>query len=409
MMLFEIDKNSDFSIHNIPFGIFSTENSQKRLGTAIGDKVLDLKGLAELGFFNALDIPLFVFGNDYLNNFIGLGKTKTNSVRTLIQSLFQSDRLREYPHLWYNQQDVKLHLPVYSRDYTDFYSSQEHATNVGRMFRDPDNALLPNWKHLPVAYHGRASSLVGTGVDIYRPKGQVLPKGSLQPVFKATERLDFELETGFIIGKDSEQGSSVSTGEAENYIFGMVLLNDWSARDIQQWEYVPLGPFAGKNFATSVSPWVVTMEALEPFRVQGPLQDPEVLPYLKYEGLKNFDIHLQVAIRDTSGRKTGICRSNFKYMYWNMAQQLAHHTVNGCNMTTGDLMGSGTISGPDKDSFGSMLELTWNGMQPLMLNNQTERSFLLDHDTVFMSGYAEKEGVRVGFGELSNTILSAKG
>lgn len=408
-MLFEIDINSDFSIRNIPFGIFSTENSKKRIGTAIGDKVLDLKGLAELGFFNALDIPLFVFGNDYLNNFIGLGKTKTNSVRTLIQSLFQSDRLKEYPHLWYNLKDVKLHLPVYSRDYTDFYSSQEHATNVGRMFRDPANALLPNWKHLPVAYHGRASSLVGTEVGIYRPKGQVLPKGAQQPVFKATERLDFELETGFIIGKDSEQGSPVSTAEAEDYIFGMVLLNDWSARDIQQWEYVPLGPFAGKNFATSVSPWVVTMEALEPFRVRGPVQDPEVLPYLMYEGNKNFDIRLQVSIRDQGGIKTEICRSNFKYMYWNMAQQLAHHTVNGCNVATGDLMGSGTISGPEKDSFGSMLELTWNGTQPLTLNDQSERSFLLDDDTVCMTGYAEKEGVRVGFGELSNNVLSAKG
>jgi fumarylacetoacetase len=276
------------------------------------------------------------------------------------------------------------------------------------MFRDPENALLPNWKHIPVGYHGRASSIIVSGQAIHRPKGQTLPNGANAPVFGPTQRLDFELEMGFICGKDTQLGDSVSTKEAEDYIFGLVLFNDWSARDIQKWEYVPLGPFLAKNFASSISPWVVTMEALEPFRVAGPTQEPKVLPYLEYEGAKNYDINLEVDITPDGGEANTICHSNFKYMYWNMAQQLAHHTVNGCNINVGDMMASGTISGKDENAYGSMLELAWMGTKPVQLKDGSERKFILDGDTVTMRGYAEKDGKRVGFGEVSTKVLPAK-
>jgi len=299
-------------------------------------------------------------------------------------------------------------MPVKVQNYTDFYSSQEHATNVGSMFRDPANALLPNWKHLPVAYHGRASSIMVSGTPFHRPKGQTKADDAPAPSFGPTRLLDFELEVAFIIGRENPIGTSIPASEAENHIFGFVLFNDWSARDVQKWEYVPLGPFLAKNFFSSVSPWVVTLDALEPFRVESPKQEPEVLPYLQVEGQKNFDIQLEVSIKPENSEESIICRSNFKYMYWNVNQQLAHHTINGCNMQIGDMCASGTISGKEKDSFGSMLELTWGGKNPVQLNNGTERKFIQDHDTVIIRGFAEKDGVRIGFGEVSTLVLPTK-
>lgn len=298
-------------------------------------------------------------------------------------------------------------MPIHVSNYTDFYSSIEHATNVGKMFRDPANALLPNWKHLPVGYHGRASSIVVSGVNIHRPKGQMKPADAEKPIFGASKQLDFELEMAFIVNKNTNLGESISTAEAEDAIFGMVIFNDWSARDIQSWEYVPLGPFLGKNFGSSISPWVVTLEALEPFRTASPKQEPEVLDYLKFEGNKNFDINLEVFLQPENSEENLISRSNYKFMYWNMAQQLAHHTINGCNVEVGDIYASGTISGSEKTSFGSMLELTWRGTEPLKLSNGEERKFIEDNDTIIMRGFSEKNGIRVGFGVVKGKILPA--
>lgn len=403
----EITENSDFSIHNLPFGIFSTPSLTPRVGVAIGDLIIDLSEAQKSGMFSDLKISADVFENTFLNDFIGLGKEITNSVRTRLQNtLCDADSvLLSNPSVFVDQADARMHLPVKVGDYTDFYSSIEHATNVGKMFRDPDNALLPNWRHLPVGYHGRASSIIVSGQDIHRPKGQTKPADSA-PVFGPSKRMDFELEMAFIVGKETALGDSVTTGSAEDHIFGMVLFNDWSARDIQKWEYVPLGPFLGKSFASSISPWVVTMEALEPFRVSSPKQEPEVLPHLKYSGDKNFDINLEVQIQaEKSSEITTISQTNFKYMYWNMAQQLTHHTTNGCNINIGDMMASGTISGPTPDSFGSMLELSWSGSKKIPLKGGEERTFLEDGDTVIMKGYSESGGTRVGFGEVRSKLL----
>ncbi|MEE2616378.1 MAG: fumarylacetoacetase [Bacteroidota bacterium] len=406
----DIPKNSDFSIHNIPFGIFSTKDSKKRVGTAIGDMILDLKSSSDLGVFDNLTFDYNVFENEYLNDFISLGKSITNNVRLIIQKELSdsSSVLRNQSNLLINQSDVEMHLPLKIGDYTDFYSSIEHATNIGSMFRDPSNPLLPNWKHIPVGYHGRVSSIVVSGIDIYRPKGQVLLPDKKTPSFQLSSRVDFELEMGFVIGKNSNLGESISTSEAEDYIFGKVLFNDWSARDIQKWEYVPLGPFLGKSFASSMSPWVVTLEALDLFRIDGPEQNPKVLPYLQYKGLKNYDINLEVAIHPDNSKESIVSSSNFKYMYWNMSQQLAHHTINGCNLNIGDLMASGTISGKDKGSYGSMLELSWGGKKPVILDDGNSRVFINDNDTVIMRGYCEKNGKRVGFGEVRTKLLGSK-
>ena len=406
----DIPKNSDFSIHNIPFGIFSTKDSKKRVGTAIGDMILDLKLSSDLGVFDNLTFDYNVFENEYLNDFISLGKSITNNVRLIIQKELSdsSSVLRNQSNLLINQSDVEMHLPLKIGDYTDFYSSIEHATNIGSMFRDPSNPLLPNWKHIPVGYHGRASFIVVSGIDIYRPKGQVLLPDKKTPSFQLSSRVDFELEMGFVIGKNSNLGESISTSEAEDYIFGKVLFIDWSARDIQKWEYVPLGPFLGKSFASSMSPWVVTLEALDLFRIDGPEQNPKVLPYLQYKGLKNYDINLEVAIHPDNSKESIVSSSNFKYMYWNMSQQLAHHTINGCNLNIGDLMASGTISGKDKGSYGSMLELSWGGKKPVILDDGNSRVFINDNDTVIMRGYCEKNGKRVGFGEVRTKLLGSK-
>jgi len=403
-------QGSDFSIYNLPFGIFSTERLSPRAGIAIGDQIVDLCQLAQDGCFADLGFDSWVVNKDHLNPFIRLGKKKTTAVRLRVQEWLCDEQspIKKNPSVLIPQSDVRMHLPVHIGDYTDFYSSIEHATNVGVMFRDPENALLPNWKHLPVGYHGRASSIIPSGVPIHRPKGQVMPKDATSPVYQASARVDFELEMGFIIGKKTELGDSVSTKDAADHIFGMVLFNDWSARDIQKWEYVPLGPFLGKSFASSMSPWIVTMEALEPFKTSGPKQNPAVLPYLEYEGDQNYDIHLDVVIKPKDGEENIVSQSNFKYMYWNMLQQLAHHTVNGCNIKEGDLMASGTISGKDESSYGSMLEIAWAGTKPITLKDGSQRVFLKDHDTVIMRGHAEKDGVRVGFGEVETLILPAK-
>jgi len=405
-----IPENSDFSIHNIPFGIFSDSNHTKRVGIAIGEQIIDLSKAAERGVFTSLHFDISVFTNDFLNPFIDLGKDTTNAVRNLIQKELQKDAsvLKGNHSVLIAQKDAIMHMPVFIRDYTDFYSSMEHATNVGTMFRDPEKALMPNWKHLPVGYHGRASSIAVSGHDVHRPMGQTMPPGAESPIYGASKRVDFELEMGFIIGKNTSLGDRVTMSEAEDYIFGKVLLNDWSARDVQKWEYVPLGPFLAKSFASHISPWIVTMEALEPFRVPGPDQDPKVLPYLKYSGDKNFDIKLEVSIQPENANETIVSKSNFKYMYWNMAQQLTHHTMNGCNINIGDMMASGTISGKSKDAYGSMLELTWGGKNPISLIDGTERKFIDDNDTVIMRGYSQNADVRVGFGEVRAKILPAK-
>lgn len=399
-----VPKNSDFSIYNLPFGIFSTKNTDPRIGIAIGEQIVDLAALIDL---NLLSFSKEIVQKNTLNDFIRQGKHITSSVRTKVQHLLadKNSPLKAHPEALIAQTEAQMHLPVEVGDYTDFYSSMEHATNIGKMFRDPANALLPNWKHIPVGYHGRASSIVVSGTDIQRPKGQVFPKGATQPMFQASARLDFELEMAFIVGKDTQMGTSVSTKEAEDYIFGLVLFNDWSARDIQKWEYVPLGPFLGKSFASAVSPWVVPLEALDPFRVAGPVQEPAVLPYLQYEGKRNYNIHLEVSIQPQNAEEQVVCRSNFQYMYWNMTQQLAHHTVNGCNMRVGDMLASGTISGKDEQSYGSMLELSWAGTKPLTMKDGSTRVFIKDGDTVTLRGYAEKDGIRVGFGEVKNMVI----
>lgn len=417
-----IPSDSDFSIYNIPFGIFSIGDYDPRPATRIGDTVVDLSVLADFGYFDELDIDdLTVFYQPYLNGFINLGKKVTNKVRLHLQDLFLDTNIE----LKNNQEALELalhpaasatmHMPVHVGNYTDFYSSEQHAYNVGVMFRDPKNALLPNWKHIPVGYHGRASSIVVSGTPIHRPKGQTKADDQEMPVFGPTKQLDFELEMGFIIGRDTELGTSIKTSDTEDYIFGLVLFNDLSARDIQKWEYVPLGPFLSKNFGSVISPWIVTLEALDIFRIPGPVQVPEILPYLKYNGNKHFDINLEVYISPGS-RNPGpgtrnsffISRSNSKYLYWNFSQMLAHHTVNGCNVEVGDICASGTISGPDENSYGSMLELAWKGTKPLELPDGSLRRFIEDDDTVIMKGFAEKDGIRVGFGECSTTILPAR-
>ncbi len=407
-------QNSDFSIHNIPFGVAVFNREYIACCTRIGDLVIDLATLYDYGFFDEIEgLNENVFEAYTLNEFIELGKPVTNAVRLKIQELLLegsslSHDEKTIEECFYDLDKVQMMMPLHVQNYTDFYSSIEHATNVGKMFRDPANALLPNWKHLPVGYHGRASSIVVSGINFHRPKGQMKPADAEKPIFGASKQLDFELEMAFVLNKNTEIGESISTQEAEDAIFGMVIFNDWSARDIQSWEYVPLGPFLGKNFCSSISPWVVTLEALEPFRTASPKQEPEVLDYLKFEGDKNFDINLEVYLQPENGEENLICQSNYKYMYWNMAQQLAHHTINGCNVEVGDLYASGTISGSEPNSFGSMLELTWRGQNPLKLSNGTERKFIEDHDTIIMRGFSEKDGIRVGFGEVRGKVLPAK-
>jgi fumarylacetoacetase len=409
-----VPAGSDFPIQNLPFGVFKTSSLSARVGVRIGNHVLDLKTLHILGYLDNLAFDATDFDTDALNHLMGKGKQATRELRNRISYLLDeaNDELQKNTHhaeqVLIPNKSVIMLMPVKIGDYTDFYSSREHATNVGTMFRDPNNALLPNWLWIPVGYHGRASSVILSGQNIHRPKGQIKPDPEKDPIYAPCRNLDFELETAFITYDGKPLGDSITPNDAEDFIFGMVLFNDWSARDIQTWEYVPLGPFLSKNFASSISAWVVTMDALQAYKVAGPEQHPEVLSYLEFEGEKSYDINLEVLIQPENGTENLICESNFKYMYWNMAQQLAHHTVNGCNVRCGDLMGSGTISGPTPNSYGSMLELAWKGTKPLQLNDGSERKFIQDHDTVIMRGYCESNGVRIGFGEVAAKILPAK-
>lgn len=382
-------------------GIFSPSHQPPRLGAQYGDRVVDLTFLAQLGVF---DFDVSVLYEPFLNAFIALGKPVTKRARTQVQRWVE-ERGDNHPDAWHPIAEVTLHLPVRIGDYTDFYSSIEHATNVGRMFRGPDNALLPNWRHLPVGYHGRASSIVVSGTDVVRPSGQVKTDARDAPAFRPSERLDFELEMAFIVGKDSALGRPVPITEAENYIFGVALFNDWSARDIQKWEYVPLGPFLGKSFASSLSPWITPLEDLEPFRIPGPVQHPAPLPYLRTGGPANYDVHLEVTLTAAGGEPTVISRSNFGYLYWSMTQQLAHHTSNGCNVRIGDLMASGTISGKDESSYGSLLEIAHGGRQPFLLNSGEQRTFLEDGDTVMLRGWGEAGDTRVELGVVEGRIV----
>jgi fumarylacetoacetase len=409
----EYPSDHDFSIHNLPFGVY-LKNGIPSPGIAIGDAIIDLRLAYEHGLLEGTGIDPTVLNRPVLNDFIAQGKKITSAVRKRIQDALCDDQSILFKHqaaILTNRLQADMCLPVHIGDYTDFYSSEEHATNVGKMFRDPANALLPNWKHIPVGYHGRASSVVVSGTPIHRPKGQTKAPDADLPVFGPSKRLDIELEMAFIVGKDTSLGDSVSVDQADDYIFGFTLFNDWSARDIQTWEYVPLGPFLAKNFASTMSPWIVTLEALEPFRTEGPVQSPEPLPYLKSNQPltpPNLNILLEVSLKPEQDQDTIICRSNYKYMYWSMRQQLAHHTCNGCNIRVGDVMASGTISGPDKGSFGSMLEISWGGKEPLTLQNGEQRTFLQDGDSITIRGYAHNGDVRVGFGLCEGKILPAK-
>ena len=408
-----VQQNSDFPIQNIPFGVFITKNDDITIGTRIGDTAIDMGALQRLGYFKGIELTDDMFMQDTLNDFISDGKKTWRLVRNRLAELFDQnnpllrDNEKEREIILFEMSEIEMLLPVQIGDYTDFYSSKEHATNVGMMFRDPENALLPNWLHIPVGYHGRSSTIVPSGVPVRRPNGQTLPAGETTPVFGPSRLVDFELETAFITTDANLMGEPIPINEAEDYIFGMVLFNDWSARDIQKWEYVPLGPFLAKNFASSISPWIVTMDALEPFRVKGPEQSPTPLPYLQQEGNHSFDINLQVGIQPENGEETIVSNSNFKHMYWSMSQQLAHHTVNGCRVNSGDMMGSGTISGPTPDSYGSMLELSWGGKNTIPMKDGTERKFINDNDTVIIKGYCENSEVRIGFGECSSKLLPA--
>lgn len=408
----EVPVDNDFPIQNIPFGVFLTKENVVTVGTRIGDFAIDLGALQQLNYFEGIELTDDMFLQDTLNDFISDGKKTWRLVRNRIAEIFDEknpklrDNKKDKDIVIFKMTDVEMQLPVLIGDYTDFYSSKEHATNVGKMFRDPENALLSNWLHIPLGYHGRSSSIIPSGIPVNRPMCQTLPNGEKTPVFGPSRMIDFELEIAFITTDANVMGENIPINEAEDYIFGMVLMNDWSARDIQKWESVPLGPFLSKNFASSISPWIITMDALEPFRTKGPKQDPAPFPNLQQKGKHNFDINLEVSIQTEKGNATVVTRSNFKYMYWSMSQQLAHHTSNGCRVNSGDMMGSGTISGPTPDSYGSMLELTWGGENPIKLNDGTERKFINDGDTVIMKGFCKNNGVRIGFGEVCSKLLA---
>ncbi len=409
-----VKEGSDFPIQNIPFGVFITKDDIITIGTRIGEYAIDLGAFHQLGYFEGIPLTDDMFMQDSLNDFISDGRKTWRLVRNRIAEVFDAkngglrDNLKHREVIIFDVNEIEMLLPISVGDYTDFYSSKEHATNVGVMFRGADNALMPNWLHMPIGYHGRSSSIVVSGTKIRRPYGQTLPNGETQPVFGPTKALDMEVETAFITTDVNNLGESVSVEEAHDYIFGMVLFNDWSARDIQKWEYVPLGPFLGKSFASSMSPWIITMDALEPFKCSGPKQSVIPLPYLQQKGTENsYDIKLQAAVETENGDLNLLTESNFRYLYWTMAQQLAHHTSNGCNVRAGDLMGSGTISGPTKDSYGSMLELTWGGKEPITLKDETTRTFFNDGDNVIIRGYCKNDSVRIGFGKCTGKIMPA--
>lgn len=408
----DVPADSHFPIQNLPYGVFQRAGAgTPSIGVAIGDQILDLYVLQEHGLLAGN-----YFSTNTLNRFMAAGRIAWTQVRQRLTKLLSADEtaLRDNKEVrsraFVAQRDVQMLLPAQIGDYTDFYSSREHATNVGIMFRGKENALMPNWLHLPVGYHGRASSIVISGTDLHRPMGQTKADDAPAPTFGPSKVVDFELEMGFLIGPGNPLGESIPTASAMDHIFGMVLVNDWSARDIQKWEYVPLGPFLAKNFGTSISPWVVTMDALEPFRRNGPEQDPQPLPYLRAPQPSAYDINLAVTLQPKDAeRATRVTASNFKHLYWSMSQQLAHHTINGCNLQPGDLLASGTISGPTPDSYGSMLELAWKGTKPIDIGHGQTRTSVADYDRITMTGWCQGDGYRVGFGEVTGQILPAKG
>lgn len=406
-----VSEDSDFPIQNLPFGVFSPKGDKPRIGSRIGDKIIDLDALFVLGYLENLPFIRSHFKANALNDLMKQGKKATTYLRNRLSKLFDKEHtdLSKNSHhvnqILYDIEEVDMLLPIKVGDYTDFYSSRPHAENVGTMFRGKENALKPNYLHLPVGYHGRASSIVPSGTALHRPLGQHNDTNSKTPNFGPTQRLDFELEMAFVTFNGKPIGERITTDEAEEYIFGLCLMNDWSARDIQRWEYIPLGPFLGKNFGTSISPWIVTLDALSPFKTEGPKQVPEVLPYLKCKKEYHYDINLEVALQPENESETIISNTNYNQMYWNIAQHLAHHTINGCNIRCGDLMASGTISGKEPTSFGSMLELSWNGARPIQLNNGEQRTFIEDYDTITMRGYCKKDTLRIGFGEVIGKIL----
>ncbi|MEY2439808.1 MAG: fumarylacetoacetase [Verrucomicrobiota bacterium] len=409
----EVPSGSHFPLENLPYGVFSPRKGTARVGVALGDYVIDLSVLEEAGHF-ADTGNRRVFSQSSLNGFLALGRPVWRKTRETLQQLLDAATptlrddaaLRERALL--RKSDVTMHLPAHIGDYTDFYSSYHHAHNVGTMLRGAENALMPNWKWLPVAYHGRASSIVPSGTPVRRPRGQVKPADAEKPVFGPSKSFDYELEMAFFVGPPNSLGDPIPIDRAIDHIFGFVLMNDWSARDIQAWEYQPLGPFLAKNFATSISPWVVTLDALDPFRKPLPPQDPEPLPYLRLAGDFTFDIHLEARLQTAKmNAPHTLTRTNFQNLYWSVSQQLAHHTVGGCNLQPGDLLASGTISGPTEDSRGCMLELTWRGANPLTLPSGETRKWLEDDDTLAITGWCEGKGYRVGFGEVSGSVRAA--
>ena len=407
-----VPKDCDFPIQNIPFGVFITKDDIITIGTRIGDKVIDLGALQQLGYFKGIKLSDDVFLQDTLNDFISHGRKRWREVRNRIADLFDIENTELQHHteqvslILFDLEEIEMLLPVDIGDYTDFYSSIVHAENAGKMFFGKDHHLTQNWKHLPICYHGRSSSVIKSGTPIKRPKGQILDENG-QVIYTATRKLDFELEMGYITTDGYHLGEPIEINETEEHIFGMVLLNDWSARDIQKWETMPLGPYLSKNFATTISPWIITMDALEPFRTQGPIQEPKPLPYLQKSGKHTFDIQLSASIKTEHDVETEICRTNFKHQYWTMNQQLAHHTSNGCNLRSGDLFGSGSISAPEPSGYATLLELAWNETKPITLNDGSQRTFVQDFDMIILKGFCANDHVRIGFGECYSKVLPA--
>ncbi len=385
-----------FTTETLPYGVFSTPGTVPRVGVAVGDQILDLTTVQ-------VDVPESTFAASSLNRFLALGRPTWTTVRSAVAELVADGAGTYVP-----QSEVILHMPVEVGDFVDFYSSINHATNVGRLFRPDSEPLLPNWRHLPVGYHGRSGTIVVSGTDIRRPDGQ--RRGKDGPVFGPSSALDFELEVGFVTGNANALGEPIPVEDAEEHIFGLCLVNDWSARDIQAWEYQPLGPFLGKSFATSISPWIVPLEALAPYRVEPPPQQPEVLPYLQTNGPTAIDLQLEVEIVPAGASQgTVVTRTGFADLYWTMSQQLAHATVNGANARAGDLFASGTVSGSEPGTLGSFLEITKNGTEPITLDDGSERTYLEDGDTVILRGWCESaDGPRIEFGSCTGTVLPAQ-
>lgn len=391
-----------FPLNNLPYGVFSVGDDAPRCGVAIGDMILDLAAAEDAGL---VTLPEPAFDVPFWNDVMDMGPAVWADLRAQLMALLDAQGDRDAPLV--AQSDATLHMPFAVSEYTDFYAGKHHAMNVGTMFRGPENALPPNWLHIPIGYNGRASSVVVSGTDIIRPNGQTKAPDAAMPGFGPCKRLDIELEMGAIVGTTTDMGQPVTVAEADAMIFGYVLLNDWSARDMQAWEYQPLGPFQAKAFATSISPWIVTAAALDPFRTSTPARERDLLPYLHEPKPMLFDIDLTVTMAPAGKAATTIAQTNYNQMYYSAAQQLAHHASSGCPMTAGDLLGSGTISGPSKSERGSLLEITWGGKEPITLDTGELRTFIEDGDTLTLHGAARGDGYQIGFGTCTGTIRPA--